>query len=89
LQYLEELDKLIDEKVHKYGELWMQKKEVQAIKEIEKWLKESELQQQESLVTVSTTLEANLSNDGIALDASLVTEGVVMEAVSLKILSRA
>ncbi|GKC88909.1 hypothetical protein Tco_1149558, partial [Tanacetum coccineum] len=54
--------------------------EVHAIKEIEKWLKESELQQQESLVTKSTTLEANLSIDGIALDASLVTEGIVMEA---------
>nr|GEV79575.1 hypothetical protein [Tanacetum cinerariifolium] len=56
------------------------KSEVQAIKEIEKWLKESELQQQESLITESTTLEANLSTDDIALDASLITEGAVMEA---------
>ncbi|GKB74280.1 hypothetical protein Tco_0935692 [Tanacetum coccineum] len=56
--------------------------EVQAIKEIEKWLKESELQQQESLVTEGTTLEANLSTDGTALDASasfcLVNEGMAL-----------
>nr|GEW99569.1 reverse transcriptase zinc-binding domain-containing protein [Tanacetum cinerariifolium] len=35
---------------------------------------------EESLVTESTTLEANFSIDGITLDASLVTEGVVTEA---------
>ncbi|GJT84641.1 hypothetical protein Tco_1066358 [Tanacetum coccineum] len=46
----EELDKLIDERALKYGELWLKESEVQAIKEIKKRLKESELQQQESLV---------------------------------------
>ncbi|GKB52729.1 hypothetical protein Tco_0903482, partial [Tanacetum coccineum] len=73
-------DKLIDERVLKYGELWMNEREVQAIMEIEKWLKEREIQQQESLVTEGTTLEANLSNDGTTLDASLVTEGATLEA---------
>ncbi|GJT41228.1 hypothetical protein Tco_0941093 [Tanacetum coccineum] len=48
--------------------------------EIEKWLKEREIQQQESLVTKGTTLEANLSNDGTTLVASLVTEGATLEA---------
>ncbi|GJR17232.1 hypothetical protein Tco_0965759 [Tanacetum coccineum] len=76
LSYLEELDKLIDERVLKYGELRMKEREVQAIKEIEKWLKEREIQQQESLVTEGTTLEANLSIDGTTLDASLVTKDV-------------
>ncbi|GJS68189.1 hypothetical protein Tco_0682754 [Tanacetum coccineum] len=41
LWYLEELDNLIDEKVLKYGKLWMKETEVQAIKEIEKRLQES------------------------------------------------
>ncbi|GKA36727.1 hypothetical protein Tco_0723292 [Tanacetum coccineum] len=44
LWYLDELDKLIDEIVLKYGELRMKEKEVQAIKEIEKRLKEREIQ---------------------------------------------
>ncbi|GKB19331.1 hypothetical protein Tco_0853254 [Tanacetum coccineum] len=55
-------------------------REVQAIKEIEKRLKESEMQKQESLVTEGTTLEANLSTDGTTLDGSLVTEGTTLEA---------
>ncbi|GKA09567.1 hypothetical protein Tco_0688898 [Tanacetum coccineum] len=63
-----ELDNLIDERVLKYEELWMKEKEVQAIKEIERWLQESEMQKQESLVT-----------DGTALEACLITEGAVME----------
>nr|GEX27168.1 hypothetical protein [Tanacetum cinerariifolium]GEX27182.1 hypothetical protein [Tanacetum cinerariifolium] len=78
LLYLEELDKLIDEKLLKYKELRMKKREVQAIKEIEKWLKEREIQQQESLVTEGTTLKANLSTDGTTLDASLVTKGIAI-----------
>ncbi|GJX51098.1 hypothetical protein Tco_0277943 [Tanacetum coccineum] len=53
---------------------------VQAIKEIEKWLKEREIRQQEILVTKDTTLEANLSTVGLALDASLVTEGIALDA---------
>ncbi|GJV94921.1 hypothetical protein Tco_1546498 [Tanacetum coccineum] len=67
LRYLTELDKLIDERVLKYGELWMKEREVQALKEIEQRLKESEMQTQESLVT-----EASLVTEGIALGASLV-----------------
>nr|GEV78888.1 ribonuclease H-like domain-containing protein [Tanacetum cinerariifolium] len=43
------LDRLIDERVLKYGELRMKEREVQAIKEIEKRLTEKEIQQQESL----------------------------------------
>ncbi|GJX51166.1 hypothetical protein Tco_0278011 [Tanacetum coccineum] len=39
-----------------------------------------EIQQQKSLVTKGTTLEANLSTDGIASDASSVTEGTTLEA---------
>ncbi|GJS76026.1 hypothetical protein Tco_0725907 [Tanacetum coccineum] len=56
------------------------KKEVKAIKEIEKRLKEREIQQQESLVTEGTTLEVNLSTDGTTLDGSLVTEGTTLDA---------
>nr|GEW80645.1 hypothetical protein [Tanacetum cinerariifolium] len=58
----------------------MKEREVQAIHEIEKWLKEREIQQQESLVTKGTTLEDNLSTDGTPLDTSSVTEGATLEA---------
>ncbi|GJY16654.1 hypothetical protein Tco_0387076 [Tanacetum coccineum] len=57
LRYLEELDKLIDERVLKYGALRMKEKEVQAIKKIERQLQKSEMQKQESLVSKGTTLE--------------------------------
>ncbi|GJT96297.1 hypothetical protein Tco_1091815 [Tanacetum coccineum] len=70
LRYLNELDKLIDERVFKYGELWMKEREVKEIKEIEKRLKEREIQQQESLSTDSTTLDTTLVTEGISLDAS-------------------
>nr|GEU83576.1 hypothetical protein [Tanacetum cinerariifolium] len=43
LRYLEELDKLIDEKVLKCGELRIKENEVQAIKDIERWLQEKSL----------------------------------------------
>nr|GEW25731.1 hypothetical protein [Tanacetum cinerariifolium] len=66
LWFLEELERLIDERVLKYGELRMKEKEVQALKEIEKRLKEREIQQQESLVTKGTTLEACLVTKGAA-----------------------
>ncbi|GJV12552.1 hypothetical protein Tco_1354093 [Tanacetum coccineum] len=52
--------------------------EVQAIKEIKKWLKESELQQQESLVIEGTTLEACLVTKVAVLEACLVNEGIVL-----------
>ncbi|GKA65288.1 hypothetical protein Tco_0764995 [Tanacetum coccineum] len=58
----------------------MKEREVQAIQEIEKWLKEREIQQQKILVTEGTTLEANLSTNGTTLDASLVNEGATLEA---------
>nr|GEV75294.1 hypothetical protein [Tanacetum cinerariifolium] len=59
----------------------MNDKEVQAIKKIEKWLKEKEKQKQkqESLISKSTTLEACLVTVGAALEAYLVTEGVEMD----------
>ncbi|GJX75431.1 hypothetical protein Tco_0314026 [Tanacetum coccineum] len=79
LWYLYVLDKLIDERVLKYGELQMKEREVNAIKEIEKRLKERKIQQQECLVIQGITLEANLSTDGTTLDASLVTEGATLE----------
>ncbi|GJY21485.1 hypothetical protein Tco_0394051 [Tanacetum coccineum] len=46
-------------------------------------LKKREIQQQESLITEGTTLEANFSTDGTTLDASLVTEGTTLEACSV------
>ncbi|GJS78602.1 hypothetical protein Tco_0728483 [Tanacetum coccineum] len=64
LQYLEEVDKLIDERVLKYSALQMKDKEVQVIKEIKNRLKEKEIQQQESLIT-----------KGAAIEACLVTKG--------------
>ncbi|GKA21678.1 hypothetical protein Tco_0701667 [Tanacetum coccineum] len=55
-------------------------REVQAIKEIEKWLNEKEIQQQGSLVTEGITLDATLVTEGISLDASLVTEAITLDA---------
>ncbi|GJW15212.1 hypothetical protein Tco_0019345 [Tanacetum coccineum] len=80
LQYLDVLDKLIDERVLKYGELRLKEREVQAIKEIEKRLKEKEIQQQESLVTKGTTLEACLVTKGVVMEACLLTEAATLEA---------
>ncbi|GKE49993.1 hypothetical protein Tco_1481251 [Tanacetum coccineum] len=84
LLYMEELDKIIDERVLKNEEVRMKEKEVQAIKEIEKRLKESELQHQESLVIEGTTLEANLCTDNTVIEACLVTEGETLEACLVK-----
>ncbi|GJZ21570.1 hypothetical protein Tco_0558609 [Tanacetum coccineum] len=78
LWYLDELDKLIDERVLKYGELRMKEKEVQAIKEIENWLKEKEIQQQ-SLVTKGVVLEACLVTEGTTLEACFVNEGRALD----------
>ncbi|GKC57415.1 hypothetical protein Tco_1085013 [Tanacetum coccineum] len=80
LWYLEELDRLINERVLKYEELLMKEIEVQAIKEIEKWLKESEMQKQGSLVSAVAALEASLVIEGAVLEASLGTEGTTLEA---------
>ncbi|GJW26773.1 hypothetical protein Tco_0040584, partial [Tanacetum coccineum] len=44
------------------------------IKKIEKRLKERKIQEEESLVTKGTILEANLSTDGTSLEASLQNE---------------
>nr|GEX25163.1 hypothetical protein [Tanacetum cinerariifolium] len=79
LWYLEELDKLIDERVLKYGALRMKEKDIQAIKEIERRLEESEIQKQESLVSKGATLEC-LVNDAAELEACLITEGASIEA---------
>ncbi|GJV54602.1 hypothetical protein Tco_1455607 [Tanacetum coccineum] len=83
LRYLEELDKFIDERAVKYGELRIKESEVQAIKEIENWLKEKEIQQQESLVTEGTTLEACLVTEVVAIEACLITEAATLEACLL------
>ncbi|GKD34232.1 hypothetical protein Tco_1249741, partial [Tanacetum coccineum] len=80
LWYLDELDKLIDDRVLKYGKLQMKEKEFQAIKEIEKWLKENEMQKQESLVSEGTALEASLVIKGVALEDCLVTDDADLEA---------
>nr|GEZ20800.1 hypothetical protein [Tanacetum cinerariifolium] len=58
----------------------MKEREVKAKKDIEQWLKESEMRPQESLVTESTTLEASLVTEGATLEASLVTDGAALEA---------
>nr|GEX53629.1 hypothetical protein [Tanacetum cinerariifolium] len=65
----------------------MKEREVQAIHEIEKWLKEREIQQQESLVTKGTTMEANLSTDGTPLDASSVTKADIKPSYDSVIIS--
>nr|GEW57288.1 hypothetical protein [Tanacetum cinerariifolium] len=78
LWYLEELDKLIDERVLKYVELRIKEKEVQAIKETEKRLKESDLHQQESLITEGSAVEACLVTKGAVLEACLVNEGIIL-----------
>ncbi|GKC30553.1 hypothetical protein Tco_1037847 [Tanacetum coccineum] len=80
LRYLDELDKLIDERVLKYDELRMEEKEVQAIKEIEKRLKENEKQRQESLVSASTTLEACLVTE--EMDDNLVAKESTYDSVT-------
>ncbi|GKA15974.1 hypothetical protein Tco_0695721 [Tanacetum coccineum] len=53
----------------------MKEKEVQAIKEIEKWLKESEMQKQESLVSKGAALETGLVTEGTSLEDCLVIDG--------------
>ncbi|GKA78502.1 hypothetical protein Tco_0785039 [Tanacetum coccineum] len=83
LRYLDELEKLIDERVLKCGELRMKEREVKAIKEIEKWLKEREIQHQESLSTNCTSLDASLVNEGITLDASLVAKQSTVDSTTL------
>ncbi|GJU73864.1 hypothetical protein Tco_1265269 [Tanacetum coccineum] len=65
LQYLDELDKLIDERVLKYDVLRMKEKEVQAIKEIENAL-------DARLVIEGTTLRACLVTEGVEMDDRLV-----------------
>ncbi|GJS25852.1 hypothetical protein Tco_0486472 [Tanacetum coccineum] len=52
--------------------------DVQAIKEIEKRLKEIKLLHQESLVIEGTTLEACLVTKNAVLEASLVNEGIAL-----------
>nr|GEW94997.1 hypothetical protein [Tanacetum cinerariifolium] len=74
LQYLDEFDKLIDERVIQYEEFHMKKREVKAIKEIKKRLNEQKMQTQESLVTEGATLEASLVTEGIALNDNLVAK---------------
>ncbi|GJR08560.1 hypothetical protein Tco_0791212 [Tanacetum coccineum] len=80
LWYLEELDKLIDEIILKYGALWMKEKEVQAIKDIERRMQDNEMQKQESLVTDGAELEACLITEGATIKACLVINGAALEA---------
>nr|GEV86454.1 hypothetical protein [Tanacetum cinerariifolium] len=58
----------------------MKESEVQAIKEIEKRVKEREIQQQESLSTDGQALDASLVNKGITLEANLSTNDIILEA---------
>ncbi|GKC22865.1 hypothetical protein Tco_1025015 [Tanacetum coccineum] len=78
LWYLEELEKLIDERVLKYAALRMKGKEVQAIQEIERRLQDNEMQKQESLITEGATIEACLVIEGAALEDCLVNEGITV-----------
>ncbi|GJZ68571.1 hypothetical protein Tco_0631811, partial [Tanacetum coccineum] len=74
LQYLDVLDKLIDERALKYGELQIKEREVQAIKDTDGTTLDA------SLVTEGTTLEACLVTERAVLEACLVTEGEALEA---------
>nr|GEU49194.1 reverse transcriptase zinc-binding domain-containing protein [Tanacetum cinerariifolium] len=74
LRYLEELEKVINERVLKYGAIRIKEKEVQAIKEIENRL----IQQQESLITEGAAIEACLVTEGASLEACLVNEGITV-----------
>nr|GEX45237.1 hypothetical protein [Tanacetum cinerariifolium] len=60
---MDDLRKIIDERLLHDEELWMKEREVKAIRQIEKRLTESEMQTGEEMAT-----------NGIALDASLVTK---------------
>ncbi|GKA85158.1 hypothetical protein Tco_0806812 [Tanacetum coccineum] len=71
LRYLDDLDKLIDERILEYRELRMKESDVKAIKEIENMA---------NLSTNGTSLDASLVTKGTTLDASLVTEGIEMDA---------
>ncbi|GJU19924.1 hypothetical protein Tco_1153266 [Tanacetum coccineum] len=66
LWYLEELYKLIDERVLKYGELQMKEREAN--------LSTDGTTLDASLVTEGATLEYSLVTEGISLDASLVAK---------------
>nr|GEW84946.1 hypothetical protein [Tanacetum cinerariifolium] len=71
-----QLDKLIDERVLKYGASRMKEKEGQAIKKIERRLQDSEMQIQKSLITEGATIEACLVTKGATLEACLVNKGI-------------
>ncbi|GKC55596.1 hypothetical protein Tco_1083194 [Tanacetum coccineum] len=83
LQYLDELDKLVDERVIQYGELLMKEREVKAIKEIEKRLSEQKMQTQERLVTKGAALEASLVTEGITLKDNLIAKESTYDSVTL------
>nr|GEV57508.1 hypothetical protein [Tanacetum cinerariifolium] len=75
-EYLEKHDKLIDERVLKYGTLRMREKEIQTIKEIEKWLKESEMQKQDSSIIEGAITEDCLVTDGVDIGPSYESDTV-------------
>nr|GEW29190.1 MAK10-like protein [Tanacetum cinerariifolium] len=62
----------------------MKEREVETIKEIEKWLNESKMQTQDSLVIEGASLEASLVTDDVALKVSLVIEELLNESNSLR-----
>ncbi|GJZ76324.1 DNA helicase, partial [Tanacetum coccineum] len=76
LQYLDELDKLIDERVIQYEELQMKEREVKAIKEIEKRLNEQKMQTQESLVTEGATFNSGNEADAEKILVKTVAFGI-------------
>ncbi|GJY24116.1 hypothetical protein Tco_0397774, partial [Tanacetum coccineum] len=82
LRYLDELGKLINERVLIYGELRMKERDVKAIRKIKKNLNERKMQTQENLVTKGTSLDASLVTVGIALDASLVVKESTYDTIT-------
>nr|GEV91699.1 hypothetical protein [Tanacetum cinerariifolium] len=62
--YFNELERLFDVRARLIEDLRMKEREVNAIKEVEKWLNECKMQTQESLVTEDATLEASLFIEG-------------------------
>ncbi|GKA27223.1 hypothetical protein Tco_0713391 [Tanacetum coccineum] len=68
--------------LHNNNSLKMKESEVQAIKEIEKWLKEREIQHQENLSTKGTTLVACLVTEGIAMDDNLIDKESTFDSIT-------
>ncbi|GKA77678.1 hypothetical protein Tco_0784215 [Tanacetum coccineum] len=87
LKYLDILDKFIDKKVLKYGELWMKECEVKTIKETEKSLNEAILHEHEIEISFKMQSKHVQINPVQAVDANLViteSSGIESENNSLE-----